>query len=98
MTQTAHPSVYREFIKFISKWQIVYRQKRAKYESEEIAKITSIAPVELNILVEEYRKWGIDFQKEVMPLFAETCVTFINSLAARKAIVEVARAALKERK
>ncbi len=88
--------VSRQYLKFVAKWDVFSRKKRWAYFEEAIDKIGSRLKEEDVWLREEFKNRGVDFKKDIYPLFKETCGLFFNRWAARKAITEAASEARKE--
>ena len=88
--------VSRQYLKFVAKWGAVYREKRWAYFEEAIEKIGSRLKEENIRLRKEFENRGVDFKKDIYPLFRETCGLFFNRWAARRAMTETASEARKE--
>jgi hypothetical protein len=93
----SYPSpVSRQYLKFVAKWGVVFREKRQTYFKEAIDKIGSRLKEENVRLRKEFENRGVDFKKDIYPLFKETCLPFFNRWAARKVITETGSEARKE--
>ena len=72
------------------------KQKRRAYFEEEENKLLRRAKEEGARLAKEFKNRGVDFTKDICPLFVETFARFIDRWAAKKAITEAAGEARKE--
>jgi hypothetical protein len=88
--------VFRPFLRFVSTWDVFAKQKRWAYSKEETEKVFSRVKEEGARLRTEFKNRGVNFTKDILPLFVETCRRFFDRWAARKAIAEAAREARKE--
>lgn len=80
-----------ELLCFLSHYQDAFVQKYQHYCNEEFSLAVEGQLEKRDSLAKEFSQYGVDFEKEIYPLFQDTYYDFVHYHAARRAIAETAR-------
>ena len=80
-----------EFIRFLSHYQGAVAQRYQQYCDEEFYRSKKGESEKRANLAKEFSKYGVDFEKDLYPVFVDTYFDFVQYLSGRKAVAETAR-------